>query len=142
MVQELEQLKATNEDLRRYADGQLNSKYVMVLIDGDGYRFRDEQMQLGVQGCNEVAGLLQDCIRVYLRNSKFSNNCKIVARVYANMYGMRGHLSRSGCPRSAASLPKFAVGFSQRSGLFDFIDVGTEKEAADHKIKGGGPCRP
>lgn len=64
------------------------------------------------------------------------DNTDIIVRAYANTRGLGRALRRSGKMRENADLASFARGFTQRQGLFDFVDVGSGKEEADEKIRG------
>ena len=60
----------------------------------------------------------------------------ILVRAYADIKSLHAACIRNGKMKSGANLTHFAFGFSQRQGLFDFVDVGPWKEGADHKIRG------
>ena len=64
------------------------------------------------------------------------DNTDILVRAYANIKGLGKALHRGGKMRENANLASFAHGFTQRQGLFDFVDVGSGKEGADEKIRG------
>ena len=63
-------------------------------------------------------------------------NMDVVVRAFANVKGLNQALHRDGKMRECADLASFARGFTQRLGLFDFIDVGSGKEEADEKVRG------
>ena len=60
----------------------------------------------------------------------------VVVRAYANLKDLAQAYVRLGKMRHAANLSLFAVGFTKRQALFDFVDVGVGKERADNKIRG------
>lgn len=64
------------------------------------------------------------------------DNTDIVVRAYANTKGLGRALRRDSKMRERSDLASFARGFTQRQGLFDFVDVGSGKEEADEKIRG------
>lgn len=64
------------------------------------------------------------------------DNTDIVVRAYANTKGLGRALRRDSKMRGNSDLASFARGFTQRQGLFDFVDVGSGKEEADEKIRG------
>ena len=65
-----------------------------------------------------------------------SDHWPIMARIYANFNGLSTTLVRKGYSSSASKLAPFARGFTRAQPLFDFIDVGGEKEGVDYKIRG------
>ena len=64
------------------------------------------------------------------------HNTDIIVRAFANVKSLTKALHRDGKMRDNADLASFARGFTQRQGLFDFVDVGSGKEEADEKIRG------
>ena len=59
-----------------------------------------------------------------------------MVRVYAHFSGLADYLFRIGSIESTADFFAFAGGFTQHQPLFDFVDVGSGKERADHKLRG------
>ena len=59
-----------------------------------------------------------------------------MVRAYANLKGLAQACIQSGKTKHVADLSLFAVGFTKRQALFDFVDVGAGKERADNKIRG------
>jgi hypothetical protein len=57
-------------------------------------------------------------------------------KLYANIEKLKATMLRFGMSEAAGQLLDFARGFSQVSGLVDFIDIGDGREQADHQIKG------
>lgn len=94
-------------------------------------------MRAGRSGGVDAADLLAKSIKGYIALLDTSaGQWSIVVRVYAHFSGLADYLSRSGFIDSAANFVAFAGGFTQHQPLFDFVDVGSGKERADHKIKG------
>lgn len=60
----------------------------------------------------------------------------IMVRAYANLVGLAQACSQSGKLKHAADLGLFAVGFTKRQALFDFVEVGAGKERAGLMIRG------
>lgn len=59
-----------------------------------------------------------------------------MVQVYANFEGLARKLCSVGIIKLPLDLHAFARSFSLNQPLFSFIDVGSGKERADHKIKG------
>ena len=108
----------------------------MVLIDGDGMIFEDELMQRGEEGGKEAANRLYSKIKEYADGNfdTLPTDCRIVARVYANIKGLSEACSRAGILDSPFMLQEFARGFNGGRVLFDFVDVPHGKDRADAKI--------
>ena len=60
---------------------------------------------------------------------------EIVVRVFTNLKDLRLACFRHGHMNADANINAFAQGFSRRRPLFDFVDVGSGKEEAVHKIQ-------
>ena len=89
------------------------------------------------RGVKDAADKLLARVRLYLRSSKIcSEDVDLMVRAYANLRGLGQACVQSGKTKHAADLGLFAVGFTKRQALFDFIDVGAGKERADNKIRG------
>jgi len=69
-------------------------------------------------------------------SSIYADDMDIMVRAYANLKGLAQACFQSGKLKHAADLGFFAVGFTKRQALFDFVDVGAGKERADYKIRG------
>ena len=65
-----------------------------------------------------------------------ATNSDIMVRAYADIKNLQTACVKNGKIKNGAQVRLFAHGFSQRQALFDFIDVGAGKEAADNKIRG------
>ena len=73
----------------------------------------------------------------YLRHDKdFKHDHRIVIRVYANLRGLSKTYADKGILPNTAAFSEFVLGFNKAHPLFDFIDAGNHKEAADTKLKG------
>lgn len=60
-----------------------------------------------------------------------------MVRIYANLQGLSKASARLGlCGGEARALAPFTAGFTRAQELFDFVDAGDKKEAADFKIRG------
>ncbi|KAI9671490.1 MAG: hypothetical protein M1817_003541 [Caeruleum heppii] len=131
--------EAKLKDEVRLLKSQMESNsFVLVLIDGDGMIFQDNLLQKGEQGGKDAAGLLATTVRDYLQRDfqSIPSDCKIVARLYANVKGLAEACYFDGIVPSPAVIEDFARGFTKGRHLFDFIDVGSGKERADNKVSG------
>ena len=61
---------------------------------------------------------------------------RIVTRIYANLKGLGNACHNSGLIDWPDSMADFARGFTGSKQLFDFIDVGMDKDRADDKLSG------
>ena len=94
-------------------------------------------MKSGSRGGIEAADLLYTAVEQYVRELDDSaNQWSIMVRIYANLGGLDKKCSQLGVVEAPGDVASFVRGFSQHQPLFDFVDAGTGKECADHKIKG------
>lgn len=56
--------------------------------------------------------------------------------MYANLRGLSKTYADKGILPNTAAFFEFVLGFNKAHPLFDFIDAGNHKEAADTKLKG------
>ncbi|KAI9789731.1 MAG: hypothetical protein M1833_002270 [Piccolia ochrophora] len=115
---------------------QDRNPFIVVLIDGDGTIFQDSLLQQGEAGGREAAGLLWSAIRQYAERdlADLPSDCKIVARIYANIKGLAETCHKAGIVDHPTKVVDFARGFTRSKHLFDFIDVGSGKDRADDKL--------
>lgn len=59
-----------------------------------------------------------------------------MVQIYCNFDGLSRKLAQVGILKSPGELYQFARAFSLSQPLFSFVDVGSGKERADHKVKG------
>ncbi|RAL08289.1 zinc finger CCCH domain-containing protein [Aspergillus homomorphus CBS 101889] len=133
-----EEEKEGRERYKRLARAQERNPFVLVLVDGDGYLFREHLIRAGSDGGITAARLLHDAIRELLhdRLGAQADQCRIMVRIYANVLGLSKALARSGLVgHEARSLSPFMANLTRSQDLFDFVDAGDKKEAADHKIR-------
>lgn len=65
------------------------------------------------------------------------SSARIMVRIYANLKGLSHALARDNLSgNESRSLAPFVAGFNRAQELFDFVDAGEKKEAADFKIRG------
>ncbi|KAL5333955.1 hypothetical protein BJX70DRAFT_403070 [Aspergillus crustosus] len=133
-----EEEKEGRERYKKLAKSQERNPFVLVLVDGDGYLFKDYLIKAGSQGGEKAAQLLSQSIRdlVHERLDSQAEQCRIMVRVYSNILGLSKALARAGLVGlEARSLSTFASSFTAAQELFDYIDAGDKKEGADYKIR-------
>ncbi|PWY86767.1 hypothetical protein BO70DRAFT_427773 [Aspergillus heteromorphus CBS 117.55] len=133
-----EEEKEAREKYKRLARGQDRNPFVLVLVDGDGYLFKEYLVKAGSEGGITAARLLHDSIRELLhdRLGSQADQCRVMVRIYANVLGLSKSLARSGyVGHEARSLSPFVASFTRAQDLFDFVDAGDKKEGADYKIR-------
>lgn len=88
-------------------------------------------------GGRDAADELQAGIKDYAKEIKLDvENTDIKVRAYADLKSLRSACVKNGKMKESSSMSLFTHGFNQRQALFDFVDVGPGKEAADNKIRG------
>ena len=95
-------------------------------------QFQEQWIKQGLEGGKKAATSLRTAISqqlVDLDDDDGADNVQIIAKVFANFAGLSKAIGQT-------DFKEFAVGFTQASALFDFIDIGSAKERADSKIKG------
>ncbi|CZR65771.1 uncharacterized protein PAC_15671 [Phialocephala subalpina] len=91
--------------------------YVVVLVDGDGSKLKQE-------------------IKDYLKDTPLGAvNLPILVRVFANLNDLARSLRLSNVIESADDMRTFAEQFTNSRAEFDFINVGRGKENADSKMR-------
>lgn len=115
-----------------------NSPFVLALIDGDGAIFTEALLRAGAEGGSDAAHKLQSEIRNHILDvyEGSAGSWSIMVHIYANLEGLSRKLASVGILKSPQELHIFARAFTLHQPLFNFIDVGSGKERADHKIKG------
>ena len=88
-------------------------------------------------GGRDAADELHARIKNYVRKLKLdAENTDITVRAYANMKDLKSACVKKRKMKEGSNMSLFAHGFNQRQALFDFVDVGSGKEAADNKVRG------
>ncbi|MCJ1356111.1 MAG: hypothetical protein MMC33_006105 [Icmadophila ericetorum] len=112
------------------------SDFVLVLIDGDGCSFHKALIQDGYSGGRRAAQLLFDQIQNYIRDrAPYALDCKIMVQIYAGFLDITDDLIRNGVIGQRVEFIRFTHGFVRHQSLFDFEDIGSGRERADHKVK-------
>ncbi|KAK1994087.1 C-x8-C-x5-C-x3-H type zinc finger protein [Colletotrichum falcatum] len=129
--QEVSSLKKANE----------SNPFVFVIIDGDGAVFQEALLKRGADGGAEAGFLLWTEIKNYVTEAypeAASEDWSIIVQVVLNVDGLAKKLHSSGIvPNTTAerTLAEFGRAFGRAQPLFSFVDVGSGKESADHKIR-------
>lgn len=110
---------------------QNSGAFVVVLIDGDGAKFRDEFLRDQEQGAAKAAWKLKEAVK----EAGLVHDIPILVRVYANVGDLARSLRMSNVIEYDDSLRIFAEQFTNTYADFDFINVGKGKENADSKIR-------
>ncbi|KAF2455852.1 hypothetical protein BDY21DRAFT_288622, partial [Lineolata rhizophorae] len=114
-----------------------SNPFVLALIDGDGAVFTDALVKAGAEGGSDAAHKLNMEIRNHVQsiNEAAGSHWSIMVNIYANLEGLAKKLTACGIIKAPGELNAFIRAFSLNQSLFNFIDVGSGKERADHKIK-------
>ncbi|KAJ5195641.1 uncharacterized protein N7498_009079 [Penicillium cinerascens] len=133
-----EEVKEGREKYKKQAQGQERNPFVLVLVDGDGYLFKEHYFKSGSEGGTNAARELTDSVRELMHSTlgAQADQCRIMVRVYANVLGLSKTLARAGLVGyEARSLSPFTSAFTRAQDLFDFVDAAEEKERCDFKIR-------
>ncbi|KAI1128190.1 hypothetical protein F5Y10DRAFT_241066 [Nemania abortiva] len=132
---DFEEEKLTRERYKQLARNQERNPFVLVVVDGDGYIFKDEFLHRGADGGSQAAQHLYEVVKTSLRG-KGLEHCEVMIRVYANLVNLSRTLSKNGLATAdKRSLAPFVANFNRSYGLVDFVDAGELKENADFKIR-------
>ncbi|EKG09369.1 Zinc finger CCCH-type protein [Macrophomina phaseolina MS6] len=113
-----------------------STSFVLALIDGDGAIFTEDLLRAGVEGGSDAAHKLQSEMNHILDVYEgAAGNWSVMVYIYANVEGLSRKLASVGIIKSPVELYTFTRAFNLHQPLFNFIDVGSGKERADHKIK-------
>lgn len=119
------------KEIQRWRSRLTNGSFVVVLVDGDGAKFRDELLRDHEQGAAKAAWKLKEAVK----EAGFGHDIPILVRVYANVDDLAKSLRLSGVIEVEDSLRIFAEQFTNTYADCDFINVGKGKENADSKIR-------
>ncbi|KAI8635615.1 hypothetical protein F5Y19DRAFT_461203 [Xylariaceae sp. FL1651] len=118
-------------DMQRWTQRLNSGSFVVVLIDGDGAKFRDEFLRDHEHGAAKAAWKLKEAVK----EAGYGYDTPILVRVYANLNDLAKSLRLSGVIDYDDSMRLFAEQFTNTHADFDFINVGKGKENADSKIR-------
>ncbi|KAJ5975567.1 Zinc finger CCCH-type [Penicillium waksmanii] len=133
-----EEVKEGREKYKKQARGQERNPFVLVLVDGDGYLFKERFIKAGSDGGINAAQELSDSVKELMHSTMGAeaDRCRIMVRVYANILGLSKVLARNGMVgHEARSLSPFSSAFNRSQDLFDFVDAAEKKEGSDFKIR-------
>ncbi|KAI0450959.1 hypothetical protein F5B21DRAFT_408399 [Xylaria acuta] len=123
--------RALEGEMQRLISRLNSGAFIVVLIDGDGAKFRDEFLRDHEQGAARAAWKLKEAVK----EAGFGHDIPILVRVYANINDLARSLRFSGVIDADESLRIFAEQFTNTYADCDFINVGKGKENADSKIR-------
>ncbi|KAI0427835.1 hypothetical protein F5Y09DRAFT_314940 [Xylaria sp. FL1042] len=130
-----EEEKNGRERYKQLARNQERKPFVLVIVDGDGYIFKDEFLHQNAEGGSKAAQHLNNVIKKSLQG-KGLEHCDVMVRIYANLVNLSKILSKYGLATAdKRSLSPFVANFNRSYGLMDFVDAGELKENADFKIR-------
>lgn len=131
-----EEEKENREKYKRQARGQEKNPFVLVLVDGDGYIFKDHFIRNQREGGISAAQLMSTEVRDRLRKLGHLDHCRIVVRIYCNLFELSHALGRQGlCGHHARSIASTAAAFTGAKDHFDFIDAGEDHGMVISKIE-------
>lgn len=100
-------------------------------------QFLDHYIEDGAEGGRQAAIDLHDLLVESLaHHSRSSVHWPIVVRIFLNLQGLADVYRASGIVGNGAAFRTFVQAFNGERRLFEFIDAGKDKEAADRKIQG------
>ncbi|ERF75791.1 hypothetical protein EPUS_01621 [Endocarpon pusillum Z07020] len=139
---DLEDQNAIRRDWKRRAEaaeGAISQNpFISVLIDGDGYLFRDSYLKDVESGGGDAAHRLLSEIKATIKAAQLqslSPDSQVVVNVYANKQGLTGALLEAGVISRPNDLEEFFCKFTQSQTHFQFIDCGPGKERVDAKLR-------
>ncbi len=98
-------------------------------------------MSRGLVGGLAAAEQLMDKVREHLASLGSAiddpKTVSVMVKAYANLDGLAHAWVRDKKLSSLSDMTQFWIGFTRRYPLVDFVDVGSGKEEADTKLKGG-----
>lgn len=95
-------------------------------------------MRENADGGDSAAHTLSNSIKEILlpRLGEGSEKYRVMVRIYANVASLSRIMSRAGLVGTdVRSLARFTSGFSGSQELFDFVDVGEERDCTTFKVK-------
>ncbi|KAK4947997.1 hypothetical protein LTR10_013050 [Elasticomyces elasticus] len=122
------------------AEALVQRKFVVVLVDGDGYPFRKAFYDaLATAGGSKAANELYNEVMNNLKTAEaFPNinaDCDVLVNIYANKMGLARVLAACDYINHPSQIDQFFCSFTQSRSLFQFIDCGHGKERVDAKLR-------
>jgi hypothetical protein len=131
-----ERAEAAERELNTQRTTVESGSFVQVLIDGDASYFQDCYIKAGAAGASEAAHKLLVSIKNHVQGLGIGNELPICVNIYANLGGLSGKLTYMGLIGNPSDMHTFVRAFNTSQPLFNFVDVGSGKEKADHKLRG------
>ncbi|KAK5947982.1 hypothetical protein OHC33_011023 [Knufia fluminis] len=136
LLRENERLTIERDAAQAALEAYNHNKFVLVLIDGDGMLFQDEQIAQGIDGGENTERDLRDAITTYFASQgAYTQADNVLMRVFANLKGLGGTYAGAGIIQGDSKFRDFVLGFNKSHKFSEYIDAGNSKEAADSKIK-------
>lgn len=123
----------------RKTDSKQNSyPFILVLIDGNGMIFHQNLLNKGRDGGQLAANAINNAVFEWARTNipETPDEVQVVVRVYANVRSITDACVKAAIITHPSQMDEFILGFNSANPLFDFIDVGTAKNAVDGKVVG------
>ena len=119
----------------RSDDFKDRNAFIIALIDGDGMIFTKDFLSKGEAGGKEAAVAFSNSMIGYAsENLGHLESPKLIARIYANFTTLSETLVKTRLIDKASTFHEFVRGFNSSKLLFDFVDAGSKKHAAQQKI--------
>ncbi len=123
------------------AEAATQRKFVVVLVDGDGYQFRKSFYNaLATSGGSKAASELYTEVLNNLKSADsftgINADCDVLVNIYANKAGLARTLVACDYINLPSQIDQFFCSFTQSRSLFQFIDCGPGKERVDAKLRG------
>lgn len=107
-----------------------------MLLDGDGVIFLPHLISLGQAGGQKAAAVLSEGIKEHLRILGEICQVQISVYIFFNKQGLSKTLGHCSYHGARIRFDSFVAGFNQATERFMMVDVGSDKEAADSKMRG------
>lgn len=133
-----EQCKQVKRDAERQKEAfeqQLQASRVVVLLDGDGAIFLPHLIARGQVGGQKAAIMLLEGIKEHMLSLGDNRQFQISVYIFFNRQGLTKTLGYCGHPAARVHFDDFVVGFNQATERLLMVDVGSDKEAADSKMR-------
>ncbi|KAH8725782.1 hypothetical protein GQ44DRAFT_749270 [Phaeosphaeriaceae sp. PMI808] len=108
--------------------------FVTILIDGNDIMFTDKLLSERETGGRAAASQLYSEVQRYIDTKDVPSNSRIVCRIFTDIRGLGNALFNKGITYEAGDFERFVQGFNSEKPLFEFVDVGTDKDSARKKI--------
>lgn len=124
-------------DLSFLTPFQNRQPYIIVLLDGSGFIFKDAYLKKGTQGGKLAAQKLHDELEAFNANQLPSaKGPKLLTRMYINVKALSETCIRGGITTDPSLLQDFIRGFNSCYPSVDIVDTGAEADSAHNKIAG------